>query len=93
MMVIVPRSIFPIKDGDEEIKLVSFAADINGIHLLYKSEYDSTTVDVENEKSNPSFSDWESNKNWLSLGSTAVNVEEETSYPSKRLKRLQCDNN
>lgn len=57
MMVIVPRSIFPIKDGDEEIKSISFEADINGIHLLYESECDSTTANVEDERSNPSASD------------------------------------
>lgn len=74
LMVIVPISIFPVADGDEEIKLASDVAYIHGIHLLYKSEDDSTTVDVEDERSSPSDSD------------SDVNVEEKRSYPSKRLK-------
>ena len=57
LIVIVPSSIFPSKDGDKTIELTSNKQDIHGIHLLYKteitmiSEYDSTIVNVEDERS------------------------------------------
>lgn len=64
LMVVVPTSIFPIKDG-EEIKLSSSYALTSKIYLLYRSEYESTTANVGDERSNPLISDMESNKNWL----------------------------
>ncbi|KAL8090680.1 hypothetical protein AgCh_039931 [Apium graveolens] len=91
LMVIVPISIFPIKDG-EEIEFESQYAIKCKIYLLYKSEYDSATVRVEDERSNTADSELERNKKWLTLGSTIVNAEE-SDYPSKRLKHLECDNN
>lgn len=63
LMVILPISIFPIGDADEEIVLTSYGASVCGIYLLYKSEDGST------DKSNSSVSDSES-KNWLSPGTT-----------------------
>ena len=38
LMVIVPRSIFSIRDGDDRIELTTKNAEILGIHLLYKTE-------------------------------------------------------
>ncbi|KAL8089911.1 TMV resistance protein N-like [Apium graveolens] len=83
------------------VALKSNQEPICGIHLLYKtdntmmSEYCSTTDYVKDERSNPLYSDLKSNNKWLSLGSTStiVNVEEERSYPSKRFKLSECDNN
>lgn len=37
-MVIVPRSIFLARDGDDRIELTA-NAEIHGIHLLYKTEF------------------------------------------------------
>ncbi|KAK1382381.1 hypothetical protein POM88_020116 [Heracleum sosnowskyi] len=48
-MVIVPRSIFPVIDGNNRIELRTTNADVLGHHLLH-----STTVTVEDERSCPS---------------------------------------
>lgn len=71
---IVPRSIFTVTDTDHAIKVKSNASS-HWIHLLYKNEDDSTSVNVEDERNNPLASDLE--------------VEEEGGYPSKRLKLLE----
>lgn len=41
-MVIVPRSIFTVRDGDDRIELTA-NSEILGIHLLYENEHNSTT--------------------------------------------------
>ncbi|KAK1382361.1 hypothetical protein POM88_020096 [Heracleum sosnowskyi] len=46
MMIIVPKSIFSISDGDEKIELTA-DAEILGIHLMHKNECDDTIVNVE----------------------------------------------
>lgn len=100
LIVIVPSSIFPMRDGDKTIDLTS-EEDINRIYILYKMEiamidgYASTIVNVEDERSYASDRDLESNKNWLSLGSssTTVNVDEERRCLSKRLKSSERENN
>lgn len=64
-IVLVPRSIFSISDGDERIELTSIAKNIIGIDLLYKwetttiDEYDSSSVNLQDERSNSSDSDLE----------------------------------
>lgn len=68
VMVIVPRSIFPIRDEDYGIELTSNLKVIHGIHLLYKPEIGKSS-------------------------STSVNVEDERSYPRKRMKFLESDKN
>ena len=95
-VVIVPNSILSIKDGDD-IE-VTVDEDIScGLHLLYKTE--ATIVKVKDKKrSNPSNNDLGSNKNWLSPGSTSVNIEEGRSYPSisnleSRMKSLCLGSN
>lgn len=49
LMVIIPRSIFSIQNGDVRIEATSEDAEIHGIHLLYKraDEYDNTTINGE----------------------------------------------
>ena len=58
LMVIVPRSDFPVTEGDDKIELTAPRVKIHGIHLLYKTEeatttdeYSSSTVDVGNKRS------------------------------------------
>ncbi|KAK1386344.1 hypothetical protein POM88_024079 [Heracleum sosnowskyi] len=51
-IVIVPRSIFTVTDTDTMIKFTSNARR-HWIHLLYKNEDDSTTVNVEDGRNNP----------------------------------------
>lgn len=65
-MVIVPRSIFLVRDGDDRIEITA-EAEIYGIHLLYQTE--TTMTDEYND--------------------TTVSVEDEGSYPSKRLKHFE----
>ncbi|KAK1386339.1 hypothetical protein POM88_024074 [Heracleum sosnowskyi] len=84
-IVIVPRSIFTVTDADHTIKFTSTAYDYtepvtdctsyprrHWIHLLYKNEDDSTTVNVEDGRNNPYYA-------------SDSEVEEE-GHPSKRLK-------
>ncbi|KAL8090595.1 TMV resistance protein N-like [Apium graveolens] len=67
-MIIVPRSILLVSDGNDKIEIAA-EAEIYGIHLLYQTE--TTMTDGYN--------------------STAVIVEDEGSYPSKRLKFFESD--
>ncbi|KAK1382148.1 hypothetical protein POM88_019883 [Heracleum sosnowskyi] len=96
-IVILPSSIFPIRDGDKTIEFTS-EDDFYEIYLLYKTEVTiiktntnwinpgSTTVNVK-EGSYPWLSNLESQMNSLCLGSNTVNVEESSRRPFKRLKR------
>ncbi|KAK1386343.1 hypothetical protein POM88_024078 [Heracleum sosnowskyi] len=72
-IVIVPRSIFTVTDADHTIKFTSTARK-HWIHLLYKTEDDNTTVNVEDERNTLSASDLEV---------------EDGGHPSKRLKLLK----
>ncbi|KAK1353331.1 hypothetical protein POM88_052466 [Heracleum sosnowskyi] len=69
MIIVLPRSIFSVNDGDETIELRSNQG-IIGIHLMYQTE---NTTDEHD--------------------SSIVNVEDESSYPSKRLKHLESVRN
>ncbi|KAL8116960.1 TMV resistance protein N-like [Apium graveolens] len=73
-MVMIPRSIFRVTETDHTIKFTSNARR-HWIHLLYKNEDDSATVNVEDERD---------------LSACDFRVEE-GGYPSKRLKLLDCD--
>lgn len=42
MMVIVPRTIFSVRDGDDRIEVTTNAAKIHAIHPLYKREITTT---------------------------------------------------
>lgn len=48
-MVIIPRSIFSIENGDVRIEATSEDAEIHGLHLLYQmaDEYHNTTMNGE----------------------------------------------
>lgn len=86
LVAVIPNSILSIKDGDD----IEITADEDiscGLHVLYETE--TTIVNVKHKKrSHPSNNDLESIKNWLSLGSTTVIVEEERCYPS--VSDLEC---
>ncbi|KAK1382299.1 hypothetical protein POM88_020034 [Heracleum sosnowskyi] len=48
LMVIVPRSIFSVKDGDDRIELTTEFGGTLAIHLLYKTEeHDNTTANED----------------------------------------------
>ncbi|XP_074364528.1 TMV resistance protein N-like [Apium graveolens] len=49
LMILIPRSIFSIENGDVRIEATSEDAEIHGIHLLYKmvDEYDHTPMNRE----------------------------------------------
>ncbi|XP_063938664.1 TMV resistance protein N-like [Daucus carota subsp. sativus] len=95
LMIIVPRSDFPVTEGDDKIELTAPRVKIHGIHLLYKTEeatttdeYSSSTVNVGNKRS---YDFVQHIDEYDSI--TASNVEDGRSYPCKWLKYLESDKN
>ncbi|XP_074357227.1 TMV resistance protein N-like isoform X2 [Apium graveolens] len=87
LVVILPDSILSLREGDD-IAITAVEEMFYGLHLTNidsedDSEDDSVVDNVENERrSNHSDNDLERSENWLSPGSTAVNVEQKRSYPT-----------
>ncbi|KAK1382141.1 hypothetical protein POM88_019876 [Heracleum sosnowskyi] len=86
LAVILPNSVLSLGDGDD-IEIAAVEEMFYGLHLRNKTEItmrsDGIVDNGENERrSNHSDNDLERNENWLSPGSTTVNVEKTRSYPS-----------
>lgn len=88
LVVILPDSILSLRESDD-IEITAVEQMFYGLHPRNKtestmmSEYDSVVDNVEKgRRSNHPDNDLKRSENWLSPGSTTVNVEKKRSYPT-----------